>query len=85
MTKIERDTNNIITCNKRNFKSSRKSNANKAINMEQYPFLRKNITHAKKGKNTNTKNETDRNYDHFINKYKNDLYHYIIENITKGE
>lgn len=53
--------------------------------MEQYPFLRKNITHAKKGKNTNTKNETDRNYDHFINKYKNDLYHYIIENITKGE
>lgn len=52
-------------------------------NMEQYPFLRKNLETSKQGVNTNTKNEIDRNYDHFINTHKGNLYHYLIENITK--
>ena len=54
----------------------------KTTNMEQYPFLRKNLQNAVKTGTTNTKNEADRVYDHFQNTHKNNLYNYIIENIT---
>lgn len=51
-------------------------------NMEQYPLLRKNLENAtKENFTTNYKNETDRNYDYFLNKYKGSLYHYLIEDI----
>lgn len=55
----------------------------KTINMEQYPFLRQKLETSTKGQNTNSKNELDRSYDHFINTYKGNLYHYLIENINK--
>lgn len=53
------------------------------INMEQYPFLRKNLKNSVWTESTNKKNEADRVYDHFHNTYKNNLYDYLIENITK--
>lgn len=54
-------------------------------NMEQYPFLRKNLeTGTLEPFSTNYKNETDRIYDYFSNTYKGDLYHYLIENISKN-
>lgn len=52
-------------------------------NMEQYPFLRKNLQNATQMDTTNNKNEIDRIYDHFYNTHKNNLYDYIIENIAK--
>lgn len=52
------------------------------INMEQYPFLRKNIENSKWEFNSNNKNEPDRTYDHFYNTYRNNLYDYIIEDVN---
>lgn len=52
-------------------------------NMEQYPFLRKNLQSAKWQYNSNDKQEIDRTYDHFFNTHNNNLYDYLIENITK--
>lgn len=53
--------------------------------MEQYPFLRKNIEKSKWQFNSNTKNEIDRNYDHFYNNYNRKLFDYIIENIKTNQ
>lgn len=56
----------------------------KTINYEQYPLLRKNIeTSTKENFSTNYNNEPDRTYDYFSNTHKGDLYHYLIENISK--
>lgn len=50
-------------------------------NMEQYPFLRKNLESAEYKYTTNYKNEPDRTYDHLQNTHNNKLYEYLIENI----
>lgn len=58
----------------------------KTQDMEQYPFLRKNLENSTWSRNTNYKNETDRNYDHFTNTYMGNEYDYLIENIiNKGK
>lgn len=51
------------------------------VNMEQYPFLRYKLNNAKKIDRTNTKNEIDREYDILENRYKGNLYNYLIEDI----
>lgn len=51
-------------------------------NFKVYPDLREQLMGAERGKNTNYKNELDRNYDYFYNTWNDIPYEYLIENIT---
>ena len=71
---------NIKNYGEVNFGSKNKGK-DKTINMEQYPFLRKNLENAEYKYSSNYKNEPDRVYDYFENTHKNNLFEYLIENI----
>lgn len=60
---------------------SKNKGKDKTANMEQYPFLRKNLENADYVYSSNYKNEPDRMYDYFENTHNNNLFEYLIENI----